>query len=244
VFERGNGGTVFLDEIGELALDLQPKLLRLLEQRRVRRVGGAHDVPVDVRVIAATNRDLEQEVAEGRFREDLYFRISAAIVRLPPLRERREDLPGRANMFLAQFSAEAGSAIDGFSSEALAQISRASWPGNVRQLQNTIQRAVIMSDGAQIRPGDLHGLEPVGPQPAGTSGTTSAGIRDPESPERFLTKDGHIRRLLDIEADVIALAMTMYRGRMSETARRLGIGRSTLYRKIDELRLDTSQTVQ
>jgi DNA-binding NtrC family response regulator len=240
-FQEASGGTLFLDEIGELPLDAQVKLLRALQSGEIDPVGGSGPVKVNCRLICATNRDLKAMVAAGEFREDLYYRISVFPLLLPPLRDRREDLPGLANMFLAQFAAEAGSMIEWFSSEALAQISRAPWPGNVRQLQNTIQRAVILSDGAQIRPGDLHGLEPEGPKPGPATGGDHAVPAGMGKADRFLAENGHIRRLLDIEAEAIALALTLYRGRMSETARRLGIGRSTLYRKIDELRLEIGQ---
>jgi DNA-binding NtrC family response regulator len=235
-FQEASGGTLFLDEIGELPLDAQVKLLRALQSGEIDPVGAGSPVKVDIRLISATNRDLKMMVAEGRFREDLYYRISVFPLTLPPLRERREDLPGLARMFLAHFTAEAGSAIEGFSAEAMEAIAHAPWPGNVRQLQNAIQRAVIMADGAVIRPWDLHGLETAGlpgaASPANGAASPAAARSDP-----FLTREGHIRRLLDIEAEAIAQALTLYRGRMSETARRLGIGRSTLYRKIDELQL-------
>jgi len=243
-FQEASGGTLFLDEIGELPLDAQVKLLRALQSGEIDPVGGNGPVKVDCRLICATNRDLTAMVAAGQFREDLYYRISVFPLALPPLRERREDIPGLAKMFLARFAAEAGSSIEGFSSEALAQISRATWPGNVRQLQNTIQRAVIMSDGAQIRPGDLHGLEPDRIAPAATRSGADAGAPGPDTTERLLTPEGHIRRLADIEADAISIALTLYRGRMSETARRLGIGRSTLYRKIDDLQLEAGQAAR
>jgi DNA-binding NtrC family response regulator len=197
-------------------------------------VGAGSPVKVDIRLISATNRDLREMVAAGRFREDLYYRIGVFPMTLPPLRERREDLPGLARMFLSAFAAEAGMAFDGFSEAAMEAIVAAPWPGNVRQLQNTIQRAVIMADGSMIRPQDLHGLEAVR---AAVAGGSAMQAEAPSPPSPLLTAEGHIRRLLDIEAEAIALAVKLYRGRMAETARRLGIGRSTLYRKIDELQL-------
>ncbi len=206
-------------------------------------VGGSSPVKVDIRLISATNRDLQAMIAEGRFREDLYYRIGVFPLALPPLRERREDLPGLARMFLARSTAAEGMAIDNFSTAAMEAISRGSWPGNVRQLQSTIQRAVILADGPVIRPQDLHGLDTGAPARANGAANGAAGTHPLESgsdsvANPFLTGDGHIRRLLDIEAEAIARALTLYRGRMAETARRLGIGRSTLYRKIDDLQLD------
>jgi DNA-binding NtrC family response regulator len=248
-FQEATGGTLFLDEIGELPLDAQVKLLRAIQTGEVDPVGGTGPVKVDIRLISATNRDLGAMIADGRFREDLYYRIGVFPLSLPPLRERREDLPGLARMFLARSAAAEGMAIDDFSTAAMEAISGAAWPGNVRQLQNIIQRAVILADGPVIRPQDLHGLATA---PATTlsattgqmSGAATEAVNLPvgmpveSTVAPFLTGDGHIRRLLDIEAEAIARALTLYRGRMAETARRLGIGRSTLYRKLDELQLD------
>lgn len=245
-FQEASGGTLFLDEIGELPLDAQVKLLRSIQTGEVDPVGGAGPVKVDIRLISATNRDLQAMIAEGLFREDLFYRIGVFPLKLPPLRERRGDLPGLARMFLARCAAGEGMTIDSFSGAAMEAISRAAWPGNVRQLQNAIQRAVILADGPVIRPQDLHGLDGAampGAEGGAAGVTASAGTAGAAGPEPeahpFLSGDGHIRRLVDIEAEAIARALTLYRGRMSETARRLGIGRSTLYRKIDELQLDT-----
>jgi DNA-binding NtrC family response regulator len=248
-FQEACGGTLFLDEIGELPLDAQVKLLRSIQTGEVDPVGGAGPVKVDIRLISATNRDLQAMIAEGRFREDLYYRVGVFPLTLPPLRERRDDLPGLARMFLARSAAGEGMAIDTFSAAAMEAIASAAWPGNVRQLQNIIQRAVILADGSVIRPQDLHGLDAAtlaGPEirpAAGEGAAISQGANatgaDPDpAAHPFLSGDGHIRRLLDIEAEAITRALTLYRGRMTETARRLGIGRSTLYRKIDELQLD------
>ena len=244
-FQEASGGTLFLDEVGELPLEAQVKLLRAIQTGEVDPVGGSGPVKVDIRLISATNRDLAAMVAEGAFREDLFYRIGVFPLTLPPLRERREDIPGLARMILTKCAASEGLQIEGFSTAAMEAITRAPWPGNVRQLQNTIMRAVILADGPVIRPQDLHGLE---------SGAPGAGPRQPGAAARpgdgppeavngaaspLLTPEGHVRRLREIEADAIAAALRIYRGRMAEAARRLGIGRSTLYRKIDELQLDT-----
>jgi DNA-binding NtrC family response regulator len=248
-FHEASGGTLFLDEIGDLPPDAQVKLLRAIQTGEVDPVGASTPVKVDIRLISATNRDLGEMIRRGHFREDLYYRIGVFPLTLPPLRERREDIPNLARMFLARAAAAENLAIEGFSTAALETICHAPWPGNVRQLQNTIQRAVILADGSVIRPADLQGLEiaPDGSRSKGFSCTASpsltadshrtSGEPGPMARNPFLADDGHIRRLLDIEADAIAQALSLYRGRLAETARRLGIGRSTLYRKIDELQL-------
>lgn len=235
-FEEAAGGTLFLDEIGELPLDAQVKLLRVLQTGEVEPVGGRTSERVDFRLISATNRDLRSMVADGRFREDLYYRLSVFPLVLPPLRERQEDLPALAQMFLKRFAATEVSAAERFSHTALSAIINAPWPGNVRQLENTIHRAVVMSDGNRIEPSDLHGIDVK--RMDSTFPCSATEMEDLEALDPFICDDGHIRRLIEIEADAISRALGLYRGRMSETARRLGIGRSTLYRKIDELRID------
>jgi DNA-binding NtrC family response regulator len=236
-FQEASGGTLFLDEVGELPLDAQVKLLRALQTGEIDPVGAAAPVRVDIRLISATNRDLDAMVAEGAFREDLYYRLGVLPLALPPLRERRADLPGLARMFLARMAAEEGARIEGFSEEAMAAILAAPWPGNVRQLQNTIHRAIVLAEGARIGPADLR-LGPgaatergaPGPSPAGAEGGMAAR-------HSYLDAEGHVRRLVDVEREMIATALARYRGRMSEIARRLGIGRSTLYRKLDDYQL-------
>jgi len=247
-FVEADGGTLFLDEVGELPLDMQVKLLRALQEGEVDPVGARRPVKVDVRIISATNRDLAQRVKEGAFREDLFYRLNVFPIEMPSLRERVEDVPALVDHFIERFNASEGARIVGAAPETLKMLCAFDWPGNVRQLENTIHRAVVMSDSPLIRPSDLHGIEArsdaSGPRtgvPGGMplndpmSGAQSASslAQDP-----LIREDGHIRRLLEIEAEAIAKALTIYRGRMSETARRLGIGRSTLYRKIDELQID------
>ena len=235
-FQEASGGTLFLDEVGELPPEAQVKLLRAIQTGEIDPVGANQPVKVDIRLISATNRDLKQMIRGGTFREDLFYRLSVFPLVLPPLRQRRDDLPGLARMFLKRFAVAEGIPIDGFSQAALELIARAPWPGNVRQLENTIHRAVVMADGSQIQPADLHGI---------TAETEAAALRHDavEGPAvakactAFLRDDGHIKRLLEIEQEAITRALTLYRGRMSETARRLGIGRSTLYRKIDDYQI-------
>lgn len=245
-FQEANGGTLFLDEIGELPLDAQVKLLRAIQTGEVDPVGATQPVTVDIRLVSATNRDLGQMIHDGGFREDLYYRLSVFPLSLPPLRERREDLPGLSRMFLKRFAASEGIQVEGFTQSAIEAIAHAPWPGNVRQLENTIHRAVVMADSPLIKPGDLQGITPLAKPYNGEAaampmnGQRMALSGEPAilDDDKFLRDDGHIKRLLDIEAEVISRALAIYRGRMSETARRLGIGRSTLYRKIDELQLD------
>ena len=238
-FQEASGGTLFLDEIGELPLDAQVKLLRAIQTGEVDPVGATQPVKVDIRLVSATNRDLTQMIANGGFREDLYYRLSVFPLQLPPLRERREDLPGLSRMFLKRFAAAEGVPVEGFTQSAIEAIARAPWPGNVRQLENTIHRAVVMSDSHLIKPSDLHGVDAVMAMRTADAEARGDQADTAEQPgDPFVKDDGHVKRLLEIEAEAISRALSLYRGRMSETARRLGIGRSTLYRKIDELRID------
>jgi DNA-binding NtrC family response regulator len=256
-FQEADGGTLFLDEIGELKLDMQVKLLRALQEGEIDPVGAKRPVKVDVRIMSATNRDLAELTREGRFREDLYYRLNVFPVFIPPLRERREDVPALAQYFVARFAAEENKQIGGFTSEALDLLNSYAWPGNVRQLENTIFRAVVLCDEerldvadfpqiasamgvtprerslspahiAMAEPGSaLRGAAPV--QPRG-SAAYAIGVAD---------ASGHMRKLEELEAEIIRMAIGRYHGRMSEVARRLGIGRSTLYRKLKDLGLET-----
>lgn len=248
-FQEADGGTLFLDEIGDLPAEAQVKLLRAIQTGEIDPIGANTPVKVDIRIISATNRDLGEMTEAGTFREDLFYRLSVFPLKLPPLRERREDLPGLARMFLKRFTASEGIPVEGFSQAAMEVIARAEWPGNVRQLENTIHRAVVLADGHQIRPADLKGIDveasEAAPVRAGSrdgiadpTASTGTPPSDPDAADPMMRDDGHIKRLLDIEAVAISRALNLYRGRMSETARRLGIGRSTLYRKIDELQID------
>ncbi|MFK7943184.1 MAG: sigma-54-dependent transcriptional regulator [Paracoccaceae bacterium] len=238
LFQEATGGTLFLDEVGELPLEAQVKLLRAIQTGEVDPVGATQPVKVDIRIISATNRDLKQMIADGTFREDLYYRLSVFPLQLPSLRERKEDLPGLSRMFLKRFAAAEGIPVEGFTQSAIEAIARAPWPGNVRQLENTIHRAVVMADSHLVKASDLHGLG-AAEVAISVAVNPAAGRVDEESAvDPFLRDDGHVKRLLEIEAEAISRALSVYRGRMSETARRLGIGRSTLYRKIDELQID------
>lgn len=156
LFELANGGTLFLDEIGEISVHLQAKLLRVLQEKRVRRLGSSRELPVDVRIITATNRDLEEMVARQLFREDLYYRLNVIPLFLPPLRERAEDIPLLAEQFLKRFAAKLQTPVYRFAAAAMDKLQAYSWPGNVRELENIIERAVNLVDGPEIQPGHLH----------------------------------------------------------------------------------------
>lgn len=257
-FQEAHGGTLFLDEVGELPLDAQVKLLRALQEGEVDPVGGKRPVRVDFRLISATNRDLIALVKEGRFREDLYYRLNVFPIRVPPLRERREDIPELIRHFTARFAAEEKkSGLVGVTGESLALLMRHNWPGNIRQLENAVFRAVVLADGPQLTPNEfpqiaaqvetpdaspspIEALPAIVIEPAATV-FAGAGIAvaippgtDPTS-IRAMDPNGDVRPLAEIEAETIRLALRHYRGRMATVARKLGIGRSTLYRKLKEL---------
>ncbi len=219
-FERGKGGTLFLDEVGEMPLDLQPRLLRALEQREVRRVGGGTEIPVDVRVIAATNRDLGTEVAQGRFRQDLFFRLNAATVHVPPLRERKDDLAILVETILAEVK---GGNVH-MAGTALSALSAYDWPGNVRELRNVLQTAVAMVDGPVL---DVrHLMFP-------TSGIMNAAKREPSLDQ--LPLGG--QTLEALERAAIRQTLEREGGNRTRTAKALGIAPSTLYEKIKKYNL-------
>jgi DNA-binding NtrC family response regulator len=251
-FQEASGGTLFLDEVGELPLDMQVKLLRALQEKEVDPVGSKRPVKVDVRIIAATNRDLIAQVQAGRFREDLYYRLNVFPIEAPALRERREDVPALVDAFIRRFAVEEGKRVIAASPEALALLQAHEWPGNVRQLENTVYRAVVLADGPYLLPHDFPAISGLSPQSgfeaaeahaAGQAAGQATAAPQPslagvEPPVRVLDERGHLRTLEAIERDLIQLAIETYAGQMSEVARRLGIGRSTLYRKVREQGLD------
>ena len=257
-FVEASGGTLFLDEIGELPQSAQVKLLRAIQEGEVDPVGGKKSVRVDIRLISATNRSLLDMVKEGRFREDLYYRLNVFPMTLPPLRARRDDIPELARSFLARFAAEEGKRLRGFSSEAMALVTRYDWPGNVRQLENAVFRAVVLSDCDELTiaefpqiAGQVDGFDvripaapvPVfsdGPGPAPVREIVRVEVRDPHATS-LVAETGEVKKLEEFEAEIIRFALSHYRGHMSEVSRRLGIGRSTLYRKLKELGLDDGE---
>ena len=250
-FVEAHGGTLFLDEVSELPLAAQVKLLRALQEGSVESVGGRKPVKVDVRVMSATNRKLLDRVKQGHFREDLYYRLHVLPVTVPPLRARRDDIPHLVRHFLARFCAEEKRSIGRVTAEAMALLMQAEWPGNIRQLENAIYRAVVMSEGDELTPLDFPLAAMAGPPDDAEAlvmrETTQVvtGHDIPIAPQvaqhiapdslALLGGDGEMRPLAEIEAETIGFAVTHYRGQMSEVARRLRIGRSTLYRKLEEL---------
>jgi DNA-binding NtrC family response regulator len=252
-FVEASGGTLFLDEVSELPLTAQVKLLRALQEGAVEAVGARRPVKVDVRIISATNRKLLDRVKAGQFREDLFYRLHVLPLTIPPLRMRREDIPHLLRHFLARFCAEENRAIAGLAGDAVARLSQLDWPGNIRQLENAVYRAVVMSEGDQLGLADFplahaapplshedQHAEPLVMDTAFHSPAVVAGNDIPIAPTSvagnlaMLTAGGEVRTLEEMESEIIRFAISHYRGQMSEVARRLKIGRSTLYRKLDE----------
>uniref|UniRef100_A0A2A4Z5Y2 DNA-binding transcriptional regulator NtrC n=1 Tax=OCS116 cluster bacterium TaxID=2030921 RepID=A0A2A4Z5Y2_9PROT len=296
-FAEADTGTLFLDEVGELPLNVQVKLLRAIQEGEVEPVGATRPVKVDIRLISATNKDMISAVTHGEFREDLYYRLNVFPIHIPPLRERMEDIADLAQYFITRFAVEEGKNITGISSQALSMMAQYTWPGNVRQLENTIFRAIILCDQNQLDISDFPQIAahvegynnqvPAAPSPhmtdeiyhqgpamigaeprhyepiarrqnhipelmphGGQTHNPHYGQQIPDlMPQNHLAaqssmsgiqaieQNGEMRRLEDVEADMIRLAMDRYRGHMSEVARKLGIGRSTLYRKVNDLGL-------
>jgi DNA-binding NtrC family response regulator len=279
-FKEADGGTLFLDEIGELPLDMQVKLLRALQEGEIDPIGSKKPSKINIRLISATNRNLLDMAQSGEFREDLYYRLNVFPIWIPPLRDRCEEFPDLLELFVARFATEEGKRITGIDPAVVDMINQFNWPGNIRQLENTIFRAVVLCDDEILRPVDF-------PQIAAMTGTDISVRQDVEGPsvpapsrinehgviplsgaetsaeasdhlaaahpisalEKHLADqiasfddEGHVRRLEEVEGDMIRHAIDHYSGQMSEVARRLGIGRSTLYRKVRELGLDVRGT--
>lgn len=252
-FQEADGGTIFLDEVGELPPDMQVKLLRVLQEGEVDPIGAKRPVKVDVRVISATNRELAEEVKKGSFREDLFYRLNVFPIEVPPLRERCEDIPALIDHFIGRYNAEERRDVRGVRHEVLEVLTTQPWPGNVRQLENTIFRAVVLAEGAYLSAEDFPLLRDDFASAGIFAGPPLVGSEMPEGFDEtppvaaphdahgeqheavaVFDREGHLRTLQEIEKDLIALAIDTYEGKMSEVARRLGMGRSTLYRKLRE----------
>ena len=242
-FKEADGGTLFLDEIGELRSDIQVKLLRALQEKEIDPIGAKRPEKVDVRLISATNKNLQAMVEAGSFREDLFYRLNVFPIYLPALRERREDILPLAEYFIASFSASENKAVAGVSNDARNLLLQYDWPGNVRQLENAVFRAVVLNEGGILGPVDF-------PQIAQSLGVEVHRQAEPGDPGMALAPpdlsdllpildlDGEVRPLEELESEIIRKALEHYDGQMSEVARKLKIGRSTLYRKIKEQGLD------
>jgi DNA-binding NtrC family response regulator len=281
-FVEAAGGTLFLDEVSELPPAAQVKLLRAIQENEVEPVGARKPVRIDVRIISATSRDLITDVMQGRFREDLFYRLHVFPISVPPLAERPEDIPELVRHFLARFAAEEGKRATRISAEALTLLCAYRWPGNVRQLENAVFRAVVLAEGSEIGVAEFPQIAqaaqaasalprpPIATMPildplsldapkldaSGLDGSaldapdlaapahTASPVTDSISASLYaklalLDATGDVRPLDEIESEVIRFAIAHYRGQMSEVARRLQIGRSTLYRKLDSLGLAT-----
>jgi len=218
-FEAAHGGTLFLDEIGELPLSFQVKLLRVLQERQIERLGSHRSIDIDARIVSASLRPLEEEIAEGRFREDLFFRINTVTIHLPPLRERREDVPLLAQSFLREFAEERGKEVEGFTDDVLEVFEAYDWPGNVRELRNAVERALLFCRGPKVTLGDLpqnfHRL---------SRKTVAVGV-----PDRVMTLKEAVQRA---EVDAIRAALAATDGGKSRAAELLGVSRKTLWEKM------------
>ena len=256
-FAEANGGTLFLDEIGELPLETQAKLLRVLQEGEIEPIGAGRVERVNVRLISATNRRLLNLAKAGTFREDLYYRLNVFPIYVPPLRDRPEDIAPLVSHFVARLAAEAGRRVVGASEAALDLLRSYDWPGNIRQLENSIYRAIVLSDSAFLEAADFPQivaqvsgrdeamrLADTLPSPSAPVHVDKASVppRSPErrevAPDRFLNSEGEVAALADVERELIAFALRHHGGRMSRVARALGIGRSTLYRKLREYDLE------
>jgi DNA-binding NtrC family response regulator len=248
-------GTLFLDEVGELPLGLQTKFLRVLEERRFERVGGQKAIEVDVRVVAATNRDLAEMVKRGQFREDLFYRLSVIHIEVPPLRDRLDDVPLLAEHFLARFRQQAARRITGFSPDCLAAMMRHSWPGNVRELRNAVERAIVLGDRETIQAQDLppqvlaHAQPPrtrtSSPTPPLGSAISTAVPTVPSivietpPPMAVPAPRASARSLRELEKEGILAALAATNGNKAQAAAILEIDRSTLYKKLKDYGIES-----
>jgi two-component system, NtrC family, response regulator AtoC len=223
LLEQADEGTVFLDEIGEMVPALQSKLLRFLEEKAFRRVGGVADIRVDVRVIAATNRDLEELVKSGKFREDLYYRLNVLRVDVPPLRERADDIPLLAQHFIEAFAREFKRPVRGLSQAAEAALQAYKWPGNVRELRNLIERAVLLSEGATLAPSDFDSLHTSRLE----SGASATGFALPSEGVN----------LEDVEKNLVVQALERVHGNQTRAAALLGLHRDQIRYRIEKFGL-------
>jgi DNA-binding NtrC family response regulator len=251
-FQEADGGTLFLDEVAELPLDMQVKLLRAIQEGEIDPVGSRKPTKVNIRLISATNKNMIEMVKQGLFREDLYYRLNVFPVMVPALRDRKDDIPALVSHFITKLSAEEGRKVHGITPQALEMLKAYAWPGNVRQIENTIFRAIVLCETETLDIADfpqiaalVEGYEvKVPPAPVLAPKNTTTASRPGQVSDGnalgvpIVTDGGHIRTLEEVEADMIKLAMHRYRGQMSEVARKLGIGRSTLYRKMRDLGLE------
>jgi two-component system nitrogen regulation response regulator NtrX len=227
LLEQAHGGTLFLDEIADMPLTTQGKILRVLTDQSYHRVGGQRPIKVDVRVLSATSRDLQQEIAQGRFREDLFYRLNVVPVRLPPLSERREDIPELANQFLARYAAERRIPVPTFSDDAVAALQAHEWPGNVRQLRNIIERTIILAPCERVERIEIDMLPSEVLETRGSSDLSSQAITIMGSPLREARES--------FEREYLKVQIRRFSGNISRTASFIGMERSALHRKLKAL---------
>ncbi|MFN3477345.1 MAG: sigma 54-interacting transcriptional regulator, partial [Candidatus Methylomirabilales bacterium] len=231
LFEFAHGGTIFLDEVGDLSLNLQAKLLRVLQERQVRRVGSNKLIDVDVRVISATHHDLAQAVARGEFREDLYYRLNVISIKLPPLRERKGDIPLLVHHYLKKYSLASGKEVRGVSPKAMELLEQYSWPGNVRELQNVIERAVVLAEGEFITHHDLPEHIRIGEPPSAVLPLGELSLKQ--------AKDEKIQTF---EREYLQELLKRYSGNISQAAKAAGVDRKTIHRLLKKHGLRASQS--
>ena len=244
-FEQANGGTLFLDEIGDMPLELQAKLLRVLQEKEITRTGGATVIPVDVRIVAATNQQLQEKVKAKEFREDLFYRLNVVPITLPPLRERPDDIPQLMDFFLQRAQDELGVAARGFTSEAVALLKRYPWPGNVRELENTIQRGALLSPDQMLTPADFPALTGGNDREEGDSSLEALiahKLRTSLTQVDVNELDNLYEMVLfQMERPLINIVLEKTRGNQVRTAEILGINRNTLRKKIQILGIEVKR---
>jgi two-component system nitrogen regulation response regulator GlnG len=246
-FEQCGDGTLLLDEIGDMPLAVQAKMLRLLQEQQFERVGGSQPISTRVRVLAATNQNLEQLITQGRFRSDLYYRLKVVTIQVPPLRDRKADIPELAHYFLFRYARQAGRDIRGFTPEAIELLQKHEWPGNVRQLQNCIQAAVYQTAGQTISPTDISELSTIQIASAGSELTNPAPTFDLNNTIEAMLRDGekgvHGRILVQVERELIIRALRHTHGHQAQASDLLGINRATLRSKLKELGITLDKVV-
>jgi transcriptional regulator with GAF, ATPase, and Fis domain len=248
-FEFANHGTMFLDEIGEMSCPLQAKLLQVLQDGEFSRIGGKHDVRVDVRIVAATNKNLEHAVADGQFREDLFFRLNVVCIKMPPLRDRREDIPVLCDYFLKKYSVHYNKPYCELSAETLALLQEYEWPGNIRELENLIKRTVVLGSESAMRKDLTHGVsmaahhltQPVPRPPARAKRAVAEPIEPIPPPANYSLKDVSRSAARGAERDLISRMLQRTRWNRKEAADILGISYKALLYKIKENGLDKAQ---
>jgi DNA-binding NtrC family response regulator len=242
-FEQANSGTIFLDEIGEMTPSTQVKLLRVLQEKSIQRLGGRETIPVDVRIIAATNRDLETAMRARQLREDLFYRLSVVVINLPPLRERREDVTSLVHYFLQRFGPELGSPDPTIQPDAMEFLQAQSWPGNVREVENVIRKVVLLSSGYHI---NLEHVKAALGRGAGQSSGDNQSLRELAmdlltAAQRGESSDAHARLMELAERELLSQAIKLAQGNQAKAARWLGISRLTLREKLTQFGLHPSQ---